>query len=187
MWGNVLDHRNIKRKICLLGDPAVGKTSLIRKFIFDIFSDDYISTVGTKVSKKEIEMEIQKLNLKITLTLMVWDILGQSGYKSLHSMFYRGASGAIIVADGTRSDSVQSLEKWTRSLNKVVNGSPIIYLINKDDLVRHPDFRQNDLDELGEKYGAVSLSTSAKTGLNVENAFNSLSKLLIRDYLGKNY
>jgi len=177
----------IKRKICLLGDPAVGKTSLIRKFIFDIFSDEYISTVGTKVSKKEIEVEINKLDLKITLTLMIWDILGQSAYQSLHSMFYRGASGGLIVSDWTRPNIFSSMEKWVTSLHKVIGEVPVIFLVNKVDLDSHPEFRQEDIDDLKKKYNTFSFSTSAKTGLNVEDAFSSLSKMLIRDYIKQNY
>ena len=107
-----MEQRSIKRKVCLLGNPAVGKTSLIRKYIFDSFSDKYISTVGTKVSKKDIEIEIKKIDLKLTLTMMVWDILGQSGYRSLHSMFYKGASGALIVCDLTRRETYDSLKIW---------------------------------------------------------------------------
>ena len=74
-------------KVCLLGDGQVGKTSLIRKFVLDQFSDDYITTVGTKVSKKKLYMEFPDLDGAVDLTLTIWDILGQKEFKSLHNEF----------------------------------------------------------------------------------------------------
>src|SRR5438046_784173 len=92
------DH--IKRKILLLGDGAVGKTSLIRRFVVDKFSDDYITTIGTKVTKKDLRLESPG---KVTdLTFMIWDVLGQKGYKGIQESSFQGAKAAhefIVVAD----------------------------------------------------------------------------------------
>ncbi len=178
-----MEQRSIKRKVCLLGNPAVGKTSLIRKYIFDSFSDKYISTVGTKVSKKDIEIEIKKIDLKLTLTMMVWDILGQSGYRSLHSMFYKGASGALIVCDLTRRETYDSLKIWGDSLTEVTGEIPIVFLGNKKDMSDKYDFDPQSLKSISNNYKTFSFLTSAKSGLNVENAFSRLAQMIVREYL----
>jgi GTPase SAR1 family protein len=81
--------KKLMKKICLLGDGAVGKTSLIRKFVFDSFDDKYIMTFGTKVSKKDVTMvrEGQEFNM----TFLIWDILGQRVHNTIHSAYYQGA------------------------------------------------------------------------------------------------
>ena len=92
------DH--IKRKILLLGDGAVGKTSFIRRFVVDKFSDDYITTIGTKVTKKDLRIESP--SKAVELTFMIWDVLGQKGYKNIQESAFQGSKGALLVYDVTR-------------------------------------------------------------------------------------
>src|SRR3990170_686092 len=79
----------IKRKVLLLGDASVGKTSLIRRFVVDKFSDDYITTIGTKVTKRDLRLELG--NRTVDLSLMIWDVLGQKGYKGIQESAFRGS------------------------------------------------------------------------------------------------
>src|SRR3989454_12714444 len=100
----------IKRKILLLGDASVGKTSLIRRFVVDKFSDDYITTIGTKVTKRDLRIESPS---KATdMTFMIWDVLGQKGYRGIQESSFQGAKGALLVYDVTRPETAESLHEY---------------------------------------------------------------------------
>jgi len=167
-----------KKKICLLGDPAVGKTSLIGRYVLDMFDDKYLSTIGTKVTKKNVLIEDEKKGLRIDLALMIWDIVGQKEYKKLHQMYYQNASGAIAVCDLTRRETLASLESWVESIFEVNGPIPIVFLGNKADLQEKITITQDDLQKIADKYNTKSFITSAKTGLNVENAFQTIARLV---------
>ncbi len=158
-------------KLCLLGDGAVGKTSLVRRFVFDVFDDKYIQTFGTKVSKKSMTVEGE------TMDLMIWDILGQKTHESLHEAYYRGAAGALAVCDFTRPETMKSLKSWIGSFRSVVGDKPVLILGNKSDLYKA--FPLADLKSFASSVGCEVLETSAKTGLNVENAFAIIGKKLL--------
>src|SRR5436309_8880779 len=125
------DH--IKRKILLLGDGAVGKTSLIRRFVVDKFSDDYITTIGTKVTKKDLRLESPG---KVTdLTFMIWDVLGQKGYRGIQESSFQGAKGALLVYDVTRPEPAESLhEYWIPHLLSVTDPLRLVMVAYKVDL-----------------------------------------------------
>jgi len=158
-------------KLCLLGDGAVGKTSLVRRFVFDVFDDKYLVSFGTKVSKKSMTIG------EDTVDLMIWDILGQRTHESLHAAYYRGAAGALAVCDFTRPDTMYSLRQWIGSFRSVVGNKPIIILGNKSDLDK--EFSIDDLKAFGSQVGCDVLDTSAKTGHNVEQAFVDIGRRLL--------
>ena len=161
------------KKICLLGDGAVGKTSLIRRFVFDDFSDDYIRTFGTKVTKKVVSIGEDKM------TLMIWDILGQKRHESLHSAYYKGASGVIVVCDLTRRETFTGIDQWTSSLESVAGKVPIVLLGNKSDLEEERTVAESALEKKSSRLDCSFLLTSAKTGKNVEEAFKLIAELII--------
>lgn len=158
-------------KLCLLGDGAVGKTSLVRRFVFDVFDDKYLMSFGTKVSKKSMKVG------ESALDLMIWDILGQKTHESLHAAYYRGAAGAFAVCDFTRPDTMKSLKSWLGSFRSVVGDKPVIILGNKADLEKA--YTLSELQSFGRDVGCEVLETSAKSGLNVENAFVEMGKKLL--------
>src|SRR5437870_9863470 len=102
------DH--VKRKILLLGDGAVGKTSLIRRFVVDKFSDDYITTIGTKVTKKDLRLESP--GKATDMTFMIWAVLGPKGYRGIQESSFQGAKGALLVYDVTRPETADRLHAY---------------------------------------------------------------------------
>ena len=179
----------VKKKIVMLGDSAVGKTSLIRRFVFDKFDDAYISTIGSKVTKKE--MVIPKDGKETDLRLMIWDVLGREGYTATHSRTFAGVHGAILVCDMTRRETLKTLERyWIPLLFDVVEHVPLIFACNKNDLSADSAFEQDDLISIASRYNSgfkkelpanltTCFSTSAKTGENVESAFESLGHMVL--------
>lgn len=164
-----------KMKICLIGDAAVGKTSLVNKFVWNRFEDSYIATLGTKTMKKTIR--INNNGTSHNMTLLIWDILGQKFFQKFQNVAYEGAKGAFIVVDLTREETLYSLDYWLYSLFKVAGEIPIVVLANKNDL-KH-SLEENEIREHIADYGFPFFLTSAKTGSNVESAFYTLGKSLI--------
>jgi small GTP-binding protein len=158
-------------KLCLLGDGAVGKTSLVRRFVFDVFDDKYLMSFGTKVVKKEIKVGDTELDM------LIWDILGQRTQDALHAAYYRGATGALAVCDFTRPDTMKNLSSWLGNFRSVVGNMPVLILGNKSDLEKQ--FTLSQLEEYGKSVGCDVLETSAKTGLNVERSFIELGEKLV--------
>jgi small GTP-binding protein len=168
----------IKRKICLIGDWGVGKTSLIKKFVLDQFDDNYLVTLGTKVTKKRIKYKKDKKEI-IDLNMVIWDIMGQKHFKSIQSSAYRGSNGALIVCDITRLKTLENLKTWREEIYKVAGKIPIVILANKIDLEDQRRFTHDDLAKMANSLKADYFFTSAKTGQNVENAFLRLGQNLI--------
>lgn len=158
-------------KLCLLGDGAVGKTSLVRRYVYDVFDDKYLVSFGTKVSKKSLMIDDAEVDL------MIWDILGQRDYESLHQAYYRGASGALAVCDYTRPETMRSLRSWVGSFRSIVGNMPVIILANKCDLEK--TFQRPEVEEFGGSVGCKVIETSAKTGENVERAFQEMGAALL--------
>jgi len=170
--------RKMIKKVCLLGDNAVGKTSLIKKYVFDSFDDKYIATIGTKTVKKELNVDY--FGKPLNLTLMIWDILGQKEYRNLQSMSFEGTSAALMVCDITRPETLESLETyWIGAIEKVAGKVPMIFLANKCDLVENTAITEETMKKIAEKYSATFFVTSAKTGENVETSFKLLGRQVI--------
>jgi small GTP-binding protein len=175
---------NITMKICFLGDSSVGKTSLIRKYVYDSFDDSYLMTMGTKVSKKTITVDIPELDKKFNVTFMIWDIIGDIHFRGLlHHSYLHGAAGALLVCDVTRPDTMESLSVWAESLE--IEGEediPIIFMANKSDLTDQKKLSEGDIKKLADVYNSLFMLTSAKTGQNVEETFKVLGKKMVEKY-----
>jgi small GTP-binding protein len=172
-----------KLKICLVGEKAVGKTSLIRKYVFDEYDDNYLVTIGTKVTRKELKIKDPKSKELVNVQLYIWDIVGQKGFRQLlQDAYFYGTQGIIGVCDNTREITLMDLNSWMDTIHDVIEEVPTVFLGNKYDL---KDMQQIGLNEitsvaLGYEKSASYLS-SAKTGYNVELAFETLSKKILEN------
>ena len=177
-----MDAKRMKVKVCLVGEAAVGKTSLIRRFVLDNFDDKYIQTLGTKVSKKEMSAtDVDPTgNLKIDMT--IWDIMGQKGFRELlKEAYFYGAKGILAVCDGTRKKTLEDLDDWIEGVYSVTGKIPIEFLANKVDLQEQVQVTEDDLIQAARAYDSPFHFTSAKTGVSVELAFQSLAERIAKE------
>jgi small GTP-binding protein len=170
----MMEARNIvQKKICMLGTFAVGKTSLVRRFVESIYTDKYHTTVGVKIDKKLIDMDETR-----KMMMMLWDVEGAESAHDLRKSYLRGASGYLLVADGTRKESLyRALEIQTRA-QETLGLVPYIFLINKSDLIEQWEIEERELVALVEK-GWHVIRTSAKSGAGVEEAFMMLAQKMM--------
>lgn len=162
--------RTLQKKVCLLGDFAVGKTSLIRRFVEDRFDDKYLSTIGVKISRKSLTREDYLLNL------LVWDLAGGDDFSKAGSSYLRGAAGALIVCDLSRKETLAPLEYYAQQLRALQETAVLIFIGNKADLVEEQEISPDDLAEIAHTFAAQFLLTSALVGSNVEESFNLLAQ-----------
>ncbi|MDR1910862.1 MAG: GTP-binding protein [Helicobacteraceae bacterium] len=154
------------KKICVLGSSAAGKTSLVNRYVHSIFDDRYLSTIGVKISKKELS----------DVTLVIWDIEGKDIYTNINLSYLRGAAGYFVVADGSRIETLNEAMVIRQSAIEVLGASsPCYLLLNKRDLVHKWEIAQETIDDI-KKLGVKIFTTSAKTGRSVDEAFETLAK-----------
>jgi small GTP-binding protein len=171
--------REFKVKVCLLGDGAVGKTSLIRKFVYDEFDDKYIMTLGAKTSKKVVSLPNPKDRSPVDITLMISDVMGQTDVGSIHDAYLFGTKGAIIVCDFTRRSTLENIKNWMERLRKVCGEVPVVFVVNKYDLIFDAQFDFRSLQKVADEYRSPAVVASAKTGENVEKVFHSMAERLM--------
>ena len=165
------------KKICLLGDFAVGKTSLVRRFVHNRFDDHYISTIGVKVSRKTVmapgTSEVAEM------TMMLWDLAGSQAFSAVTASYLRGAAGAILVCDMTRADTLKNLARYAEDLQKVVGAVQLVVAANKRDLPEHHEINSDQVAAMAAAFDAPYFLTSAKVGEEVDVMFRDLGKLLL--------
>lgn len=177
-----IESKHLRKKVVLLGDSAVGKTSLVRRYVVDSFDDKYLATIGTKVMKKDIEYKLPVRS--IYLTMMLWDILGQRDYRKIRSVGLKGANGAIFVTDMTRPESISAIaEFWYPQAQELAGDFSAILIGNKSDLIEDGNDSHELLSSIASETSSPYLICSAKSGENVENAFRSIGELILGDEL----
>lgn len=163
----------LKKKICMLGAYGVGKTSLIRNFVYSIFEDRYHSTVGVKIDKKVVDIGDQ------TIEFLLWDIAGEDERFTVPVSYLRGASGYLLVIDGTRKDTFEKALDLQRRTEEAIGRIPFLVAINKTDLDNIWELDQNTLDALDNMKWRF-LKTSAKLGTGVNEAFYKLGHEILK-------
>ncbi|MFQ6106752.1 MAG: Rab family GTPase [Thermoplasmata archaeon] len=165
-----------KAKIGLVGDTAVGKTSLVRRYVLDQFDDKYIRTIGAKVSKKEVHLSVHD-DKAVRVDMSIWDVIGERHLAELHmERYYGGVQGILAVVDITRRTTLNSVEDWVSSVSEIAGSVPVHLLVNKVDLKDNFAMEEGDVAEISTRMKSPFMFTSAKTGKNVESAFVHLAK-----------
>ena len=168
-------------KITILGQSAVGKTSLINQFVEGSFQEDYKPTLGANIIRKDVNIE--EVNAKVRL--IMWDLAGQEKYNVIRSMYFQGCVGSLLVYDVTRHDSFSAIEsKWLKDFKNYVKKEGAYILIgNKVDLEGQRTVEKQEGEKLAKKIEASAfIETSAKSGKNVEKAFKNLVYQILRNY-----
>jgi small GTP-binding protein len=174
----------LKSKICLVGEKGVGKTSLIRRYVMDQFDDRYVRTLGAKVEKKMMRVDVPERRAKVDITMAIWDVIGHVGFRQLlGDSFFQGAQGVIAVADLTRRDTLAALPGWVEAVYAVSGKVPIVLAANKADLKSEAQVGPAEVGSMATMFGCEFILTSAKTGERVEDAFLGLGKLIAKAQL----
>jgi small GTP-binding protein len=162
----------LKKKVCLLGTSGVGKTSLVSKFVHSMFSEKYHTTVGVKIDKKNVTVG------GVDVTLMIWDLEGVDEFHPLRTSSLRDSSGCLLVADATRSGTLDIAMVLHRLYVETARSRACVLALNKMDLRAQCEVSDKRIDTLRSEGWHVQL-TSAKTGEGVEDAFETLAQLSI--------
>ncbi|MFX1387603.1 MAG: Rab family GTPase [Promethearchaeota archaeon] len=168
-------------KLVLLGEANVGKTSLVYRFIENKFRENYKSTLGVNLLKKD--MHIAEYG---EVSAQIWDLGGQESFKSLRQLYLEGANGALLVYDMTSKKSFEKLDEWVQSFIEARNDAPIILIGNKSDLKKQIKISESESINYANANNMEIIITSAKTGQNVEQAFVQLAKRTL-DHISKNF
>ena len=162
----------IQKKVCMLGATGVGKTSLVSRFVTSLFSDKYLTTIGVKVDRKPVVAD------GADVTLMLWDIYGEDEFQTVKESYLRGASGYLLVADGTRQLTLDTARELQTTAERVMGQVPFLLVLNKADLADGWRMDDRALWRLAESGWSV-VKTSAKTGEGVEEAFLKLARKMV--------
>ena len=177
----VENNATINKKVCLLGDFGVGKTSLVRRFVYERFEDKYLSTIGVKVSRKTITLSYQ--GKSIDLAIILWDLAGSEEFNHIRASYLRGAAGIMLVCDLTRPDTLQHLTSYLDDMNQVCPKADIILAANKADLTDEHRLTSSDIETYASGLKIPFFLTSAKSGDGVETIFEHLGHLMMAHQL----
>lgn len=169
-----------KLKICALGEEAVGKTSLIRRYVADKFEGEYTKTIGTLLSKKTVKLD-EPGGKPVKVNAVIWDIMGRRSFPDLlQGAYFHRAKGVFGVCDLTRRDTLGALHGWFLKVKGAIGHVPSVIMANKSDLLERSQVRKKDLMKVSKTYGSSYFLTSAKTGTHVTQAFESLVRAIIQ-------
>lgn len=174
MAGNKRDY-DFLFKLVLIGDSGVGKSCLLLRFADDNFTDSYISTIGVDFRFRTINVDSKVVKLQI------WDTAGQERFRTITAAYYRGADGIIMVYDVTSLESFEHVEEWLSEVDRYASENTVKLLVgNKADLVDEKQVSEETAQRFADRLGMHFLETSAKTATNVEAAFLTIAKELIK-------
>jgi len=163
----------LQKKICMVGMFATGKTCLVQRYVHSIFSPRYLSTVGVKIDRKEVNVRGDPV------TLLLWDLEGRDGNHDVNPSYVRGAHGLIYVVDGTRRETFDQAFEIRDVISSQVGEIPCAFAFTKSDLTDEWKLTQADEDAVSAR-GLHVLRTSAKSGAGVEETFQWLAEATLQ-------
>lgn len=164
--------RMIQKKICLVGALAVGKTSLVSRFVRSMFAERYLSTVGVKIDRKLVRYGDDDVSL------VIWDLAGEDAFEQVRMQYLRGSSGFIVVIDGTRPNTLDTAMRIQQRIDEAYGASPFVVAANKSDLADEWTLRANSLTGLGGQSWS-GIECSALNGSGVETVFRTLTERIM--------
>ncbi|HEY2711725.1 MAG TPA: Rab family GTPase [Chthoniobacterales bacterium] len=162
----------IQKKVCLLGTSGVGKTSLIKRFVDQSFSEKYLTTVGVTIEKKTVELDNN------SVSLVIWDLAGDDDFQRMQTSYLRGTSGYFLVVDGTRRVTLDQAMELQKRVADQLGSAPFLLLLNKSDLTTQWEIDEARMTGLTNENFTV-LKTSARKGAGVEEAFTTLAQRML--------
>ena len=172
---SISENNDINLKILILGDSSVGKTSLLLQYADGYFPTVYVATIG-------VEYKIKPININGTnLNLQIWDTAGQERFRSITQNFMKGADGIIYVYDITNKQSFDNLRTWIRQSEETTEGFKKIIVGNKSDLEAERIVQKESLKKFCDDRHLTGLEASAKSGTNVKEIFENLTKMIVGD------
>lgn len=164
----------IQKKVCMLGASAVGKTSLVKRFVDGIYDDKYLDSLGVKIDKKVVDIGERRM------VILLWDIKADDDFQKFRASYLRGASGILLVVDGTRRRTLEVAMDFHRRINEGVAPIPsVVLMFNKSDLSSQWEVRNSDIENIAAKNIPV-VTGSAKTGKGVEECFLTLAAEMVK-------
>jgi Ras-related protein Rab-1A len=166
--------KDILKKVCIVGDPGVGKSCLIKRFADDTFSDKYTHTTGTKMSKKEMEFP----DIDVRLSMQLWDVVGPKSPSFLEG-YIQGAAGVMAVCDVSRDETLSNLDEWLASVRHIAPDVPVVILANKSDMTDEAVVDSQSVAIAARRFKAPYYMTSARTGVNVALSFGAIGRMVL--------
>lgn len=161
-------------KLLLIGDSGVGKTCLLFRYVEDTFNSTFISTIGIDFKIKTIELNGKKIKLQI------WDTAGQERFQTITASYYRGAMGIIMVYDITSRKTFDNIQRWLKNIQSLASDDVKKLVVgNKCDMDDRRVVSKEEGQMKADEYGIDFLETSARTGVNVDEAFQKLSNAIL--------
>ena len=172
------ENKELLYKILLLGDSSVGKTCFLMRYTDNTYQEIHMSTIGIDNKFKDVELEDGK-----KVKIQIWDTAGQDRFRSITRNYYKGANGIVLIFDVTNKKSYENVKNWVKQIKEEVSSRVTIILVaNKIDDVNHRIVTKEEGEKIANECGLMFFECSAKTGENIEHAFNELVKKTVENY-----